>query len=208
MYYNIHLMEKGKKMTDIRSDKVILVDCDGVLLDWKYGFYKWMTDHGYKVVEENQYEVAKTFGIPKPLSEKLVQNFNESAAIGFLPALRDAVKYVKKLNEEGGYVFHCITSLSTDPYAGKLRLKNLEKLFGKNVFEELICLECGADKDEALIPYKDSGCFWVEDKPANAITGNEMGLNSILIQHDHNKDFQHENIQKVANWKEICEMIL
>jgi len=201
-------MEKGNKMTDIRSDKVILVDCDGVLLDWKYGFYKWMLDHGYKIVEQNRYEVSETFGIPKEKGKELVQNFNESAAIGYLPALRDAVKYVKKINEEGGYVFHCITSLSTDPYAGKLRKKNLEKLFGKNVFEKLVCLECGADKDDALLPYKDSGCIWVEDKPENAMVGDTLGLKSVLIRHDFNKDFVHNNIEKVSSWKEIYDMVL
>jgi len=195
-------------MTDIRSDKVILVDCDGVLLDWKYGFYKWMLDHGYKIVEQNRYEVSETFGIPKEKGKELVQNFNESAAIGYLPALRDAVKYVKKINEEGGYVFHCITSLSTDPYAGKLRKKNLEKLFGKNVFEKLVCLECGADKDDALLPYKDSGCIWVEDKPENAMVGDTLGLKSVLIRHDFNKDFVHNNIEKVSSWKEIYDMVL
>lgn len=202
------MMEKGLIMTDIRSDKVILVDCDGVLLDWKYGFYKWMLDHGYKIVEQNRYEVSETFGIPKEKGKELVQNFNESAAIGYLPALRDAVKYVKKINEEGGYVFHCITSLSTDPYAGKLRKKNLEKLFGKNVFEKLVCLECGADKDDALLPYKDSGCIWVEDKPENAIVGDTLGLKSVLIRHDFNKDFVHNNIEKVSSWKEIYDMVL
>lgn len=202
------MMEKGLIMTDIRSDKVILVDCDGVLLDWKYGFYKWMLDHGYKIVEQNRYEVSETFGIPKAKGKELVQNFNESAAIGYLPALRDAVKYVKKINEEGGYVFHCITSLSTDPYAGKLRKKNLEKLFGKNVFEKLVCLECGADKDDALLPYKDSGCIWVEDKPENAMVGDTLGLKSVLIRHDFNKDFVHNNIEKVSSWKEIYDMVL
>jgi len=201
-------MEKGNKMTDIRSDKVILVDCDGVLLDWKYGFYKWMFDHGYKIVQENRYEVSETFGIPKEKGKELVLNFNESAAIGYLPALRDAVKYVKKINEEGGYVFHCITSLSTDPYAGKLRKKNLEKLFGKNVFEKIVCLECGADKDDALLPYKDSGCIWVEDKPENAKVGDALGLKSVLIEHDFNKDFTHNNIEKVSSWKEISDMVL
>lgn len=190
------------------SDKVILVDCDGVLLDWKYGFYKWMTERGYTIVEQNQYEVHKTFGIPPKEAKELVQHFNESAAIGFLPALRDAIKYVKRLHEEGGYVFHCITSLSTDEYAGRLRTKNLESLFGKNIFEKIVCLECGADKDEALIPYKDSDCFWVEDKPTNAVVGHEMGLRSILIEHDFNRDFKSDDVQKVANWKEIYEMVL
>jgi hypothetical protein len=61
-------------------------------------------------------------------SKRLVKQFNESAAIGFLPPLRDAMFYVKRLNEEHGYRFHCITSLSTDHNALKLREMNLRKL--------------------------------------------------------------------------------
>ncbi len=192
---------------DHRADKLILVDCDGVLLDWKYAFYKYMNENGYTVIEESQYDIAKTFGIEKEQARILVRQFNESARIGFLPGLRDAIKYVKKLHSEG-YVFHCITSLSTDYYAGKLREQNLERLFGKDVFERVVCLDCGADKDDGLLPYKDSGCIWVEDKPENAECGLNMGLRSILIEHDFNKDYENNNLVKVKNWKEIYESIV
>ena len=33
------------------KEKVILVDCDGVLFDWEYAFDQWMKKHGYKVIE-------------------------------------------------------------------------------------------------------------------------------------------------------------
>lgn len=192
---------------DHRSEKLILVDCDGVLLDWKYAFYKYMNENGYTVIEEGVYDVAQTFGVTNEDSKRLVRQFNESARIGFLPGLRDAIKYVKKLHSEG-YVFHCITSLSTDYYAGKLREQNLERLFGKDVFERVVCLDCGADKDDGLLPYKESGCIWVEDKPSNAELGLELGLRSILIEHDFNKDYENNNLVIVKNWKEIYESIV
>lgn len=192
------------------SDKLILVDCDGVLLDWQYGFFRWMRDHGYNPVNHTEYDIAKIFEIPKPEAKGLVRHFNESAAIGWLPQFRDAVKYVRRLHEDHGFVFHCITSLSTNIYAGKLRKKNLEALFGKTAFEKIECLECGADKDEALEPYRDTGCVWVEDKPENAITGANMGLNSVLIAHDHNADFVDgtRGVSVVSNWREIYDSLV
>jgi len=192
------------------SEKLILTDCDGVLLDWKYGFFRWMKEKGYSPVEKAEYDIGKTFGIEKDLAKNLVRNFNESAAIGYLPQFRDAIKYVRKLHEEKGFIFHCITSLSLDEYAGRLRQKNLEAIFGKTVFEKIECLDCGADKDEALMPYKDSGCMWVEDKLENAIAGINAGLQSILITHDHNESFDNEKngIIRVKNWKEIYEMVV
>jgi len=192
------------------NDKVILTDADGVLLNWEYAFCCWMEQHGYTQIKNGnrEYDIAKRFSITKEHGKQLVKVFNESAAIGFLPALRDAMYYVKRLHEEHGYVFHCITSLSTDPNAGKLRQMNLEKLFGKTAFEQVICLDTGADKDEILSMYQDSSLYWVEDKIENAICGKKFGLRSILIEHGFNmKDEIPEGIQKVVNWKEIYKIV-
>jgi hypothetical protein len=194
----------------MKNNKVILTDADGVLLNWEYAFCCWMEQHGYTQIENGnwEYDIAKRFSITKDQATQLVKVFNESAAIGFLPALRDAMYYVKRLHEEHGYVFHCITSLSTDPNAGKLRQMNLEKLFGKTAFEQVICLDTGADKDEILAMYQNSNLYWVEDKIENAICGKKFGLRSILIEHGFNMNEEiPEGIQKVVNWKEIYEII-
>jgi hypothetical protein len=99
--------------------------------------------------------------------------------------------------------------LSLDPSAYKLRKMNLEKLFGKTAFEDLLCLDTGADKDEALDPYSDTGLFWIEDKMENAIAGLNVGLRPILIEHGYNMhDSVPVGMKKCLNWKEIYEHIL
>ena len=192
----------------IMKNNVILTDCDGVLVDWLYAFDMWMGRKGFKKIHEEVYDLHECYGIEKNECKKLVQFFNESAAVADMPPLRDAIKYVKKLHEEKGYVFHCITSLSLDPHDAKLREKNIRALFGETAFEKIICLDTGADKDEALMPYLDSGCLWVEDKPENAVVGAKMGLTALLIEHDHNVDFVADDVIKVKNWKEIYEMVV
>lgn len=193
------------------KEKVILVDCDGVLLDWEYAFEQWMIRHGYKVEANGHYKMGPKFGINGSEANKLIRMFNESATIRKLPPLRDAIKYVKKLHEEHGYVFHAITSLSDDEYAQHLRTKNLRELFGNTVFEKYIYLDTGADKDEVLEKYKGTGCYWVEDKPENAVVGSKVGLKSLLMAHTHNIDFDlmsESGIIRVQNWKEIYQMII
>ena len=193
-----------------KDEKLILVDCDGVLVDWLHSFSMWMEEHGYKELSTPNecYDIHTTYGITKEKARELVKYFNESATMCCLPPLRDSVKYVKKIHEELGYVFHCITSLSLDRHAGQLRKLNLDNLFGKTVFDKLVCLDTGADKDDELLPYKDSGCMWVEDKPENALVGLEMGLDSYLINHHHNADFHNDDVTKVDNWKEIYELLV
>ena len=192
-------------------NKIILTDCDGVLLNWEYAFCTWMEQHGYEQVTNGNhyYDIGERFGITKEEAKAKVKIFNESAAIGFLPALRDAMYYVKRLHEEHGYEFHCITSLSLDPSAYKLRKMNLEKLFGPTAFTRLVCLDTGADKHEALDEYADTDYYWIEDKIENAFLGLQYGLRSILIEHGFN---MNESIPvgmtKCLNWKEIYEHII
>lgn len=191
------------------KDKIILVDCDGVILNWEYAFAIWMEQHGHTKQPGSEfiYDIGDRYGITKDQGRKLIKLFNESAAIGFLPPLRDAMYYVKRLHEEHGYRFHCITSLSTDVNAQRLREMNLSKLFGDTVFEQIVCLETGADKDQALEPYRNSNCYWVEDKPENAEVGLALGLRSILMEHGHNMKHTNKQIPVVRNWREIYELI-
>ena len=190
------------------SDKVILVDVDGVLLDWIYAFTQWMERHNYEQMSDtdDEYDISIRYGLDKVDKERVVRMFNESAGIRKLPPLRDAIKYVRKLHEDHGYVFRVISSLSLDTYAGHLRTKNLIEMFGPTVFESYVYLDTGADKDEALEQYRDSGCFWIEDKAENAELGIELGLDSILMGHDFNANYSG-SAKRVTTWKEIYEII-
>ena len=192
------------------QSNLILTDVDGVLLNWEYAFDTWMQTHGHSRVEGGQfkYNIGKRYNISDDQGRQLIKYFNESAAIGFLPPLRDAMHYVKKLHEEHGFIFHAITSMSLDKNAIHLREMNLKKLFGDTVFEKIVCLDTGADKDDALLPYKDSGLVWIEDKIVNCELGTRLGLKSLLMEHGHNMDFEHQEIPRVKNWREVYDIIL
>jgi hypothetical protein len=151
--------------------------------------------------------MSERYNVSKDQIRKLIKVFNESAAIGFLPAMRDAMYYIKRLHEEFGYRFHAITSLSLDPNAQKLREMNIHKLFGPTAFERIVCLDTGADKDEALEEYEGTGCWWIEDKPENAKAGYKAGLKCLLLEHGHNMNYYHPGITIVKNWKEIYHIV-
>ena len=191
------------------KNKVILTDVDGVLFDWQYSFENWMNRHGYEMNldHKDDYLMDKKYGIDKKESKRLIRMFNESAWIRRLPPFRDAIHYVRRLHQEHGYVFHAITSLSNDQYSQHLRTKNLREMFGDTVFEDYVYLDTGADKDEVLEIYKDTDCWWVEDKPQNALVGRDLGLNSILMDHSHNQG-EFSGVTRVRNWKEIYSIII
>ena len=146
--------------------KIIVCDVDGVLLNWEDAFQVWMEHQGFERVKGHQfiYNAAAQFGLSKVEGKKWVRLFNQSAAIGFLPPLRDAQEVLKLLNKNYGYRFVICSSLSKDKNAQELRIRNLEKIFG-DIFDEHVYLDTGEDKDAALykLGKKYRGCLWVED---------------------------------------------
>ena len=190
------------------TEKVIVTDCDGVLLNWEYAFDIWMNEKGHRKKEDSEfmYSIGDRYGITSAQGKGYIKLFNESASIGFLPALRDAVHYVKLLHEKHGYVFDVVTSLSTNEHAVKLREKNLKKVFGKNTFRNIVCLDTGADKyDHLWLNYAGYEHFWLEDKPQNAYHGKLVGMKPILIEHGHNMDNTDFPIAKT--WEDVYNII-
>jgi hypothetical protein len=149
------------------------------------------------------------FEMRQDKTKALIKEFNNSAWMGYLQPLRDARSGVAKL-VEAGYTFYAITSISLDPNTKKLRQRNLDNVFGKDVFTKLVCLDTGADKDDALEEYKDSGLFWIEDKTMNANLGARLGLKSIIITHKHNSNDNEldSSIKRAGKWTEIVDIVV
>tara|TARA_B100001057_G_scaffold424263_1_gene446903 strand:- start:936 stop:1517 length:582 start_codon:yes stop_codon:yes gene_type:complete len=187
------------------DSRKILTDVDGVLLDWEGAFDDWMEKEGYSVNDKGHYKQATRYGIEQELADKLVKTFNECAWIVALRPLRDAVDVVQEMLAEN-YHFECITSLSTDHWAGELRRHNLERHFGRSAMRRIRCIGTGDDKDDILAEYEKS-FWWVEDKPDNALAGLEAGHKCILIDHPYNRWFNHTEVKRAMNWKEVFEII-
>jgi hypothetical protein len=168
-----------------------------------------MDFNGHGFGTRDSYNVHENFGISRHEAKDQVKMFNASAHIGFIPALRDATYWINRIHEELGYRFIAVTSLSEDPYAQKLRTKNLRKLFGK-AFQEFHYLACGADKDEILAELSKAhkGRMWIEDKPANYIAGEKVGFDCYLMEHAHNMEEAHQrSMAVVKNWEEVYHVV-
>jgi FMN phosphatase YigB (HAD superfamily) len=184
------------------KDKIILTDCDGVLLDWEFHFYRWLekTEGLHRLSDD--YNVAKAVGVAQKTGARYVNLFNRSEEMKKLSPLRDAIKYVRKLHEEHGYIFHVITSQTNCKLAQEYRKENLRNVFG-DVFEGFTILNTGQDKDEVLLnDWGGSECWWIEDKAANIKMGNDASLNSILIDHAWNRDCEYD-CYRARSWKDV-----
>lgn len=187
------------------SEKLILTDCDGVLLHWEWSFDRWMSKHGYVKHSEGDYDIHKCYDITSVKANELVKMFNETVFVANLPPYRDAIKYVRKLHEDHGFVFHVVTSIGDEPEIVEGRVKNLHNVFGASPFYRITCLDPTVSKAAVLQQYAGSGCLWIEDHLSNFHLGNDLGLNSILVDQHYNRTFNTDS--RVFSWREIYEEI-
>jgi len=203
----------------ILASRIILTDVDGVLLEWEHHFTKWLQlrsyfdkngnrNYPYKLLDakHDDYDMSKRFGISKETISQEIREFNRSAWMGTQRPMLESQTWVKLLHAEG-WTFVPITSQTSDIPGQALRKKRLGELFGEHVFSNYHILGTGADKDSALANFHDTGLYWVEDKPKNALAGLSYGLKPILIDHPYNRDFNHPDIIRVNNWKQIHEIL-
>lgn len=191
----------------IPYNNVIVTDYDGCAGFWEHGFHMWMISKGYITVRNGFYSIEEKYGVTSEESKYLVESFNESAALRRLPPIKDAIKYIRKLHEEHGYVFHCITAIPNTRDMYDARMENIENLFGKTSFERLTLCDHSANKQALLKEYEGTGCYWIEDLMKNALMGLSVGMRPLLMDHHYNKNDHHPGVLRVHNWKEIYEEI-
>ena len=201
------------------SNRIILTDVDGVLLEWEHHFTKWMAmrsyfdDRGvryypYKQLPDmyDDYEMANRYGVSKDTIRQEIREFNRSAWMGTQRPMLESQTWVKLLAAEG-WTFIPITSQTSDVPAQEMRKKRLGELFGDHIFTNYHILGTGADKDSALSEFHGTGLYWIEDKPKNAVLGLKYGLKPILIDHPYNQNFDHPEVTRVSNWKQIHQIV-
>ena len=191
------------------SNKIILTDVDGVLLDWVSMFTTWMYERGFRVNPDKHhlYTIGDWYGLSDEEIMPIVREFNGSAAIGFFSPLPKAKEYVQIIHHTYGYRFHAITSMGTCKYAKRLREENLKSIFGDEVFTKFIFFDVNHCKKDALKLYAP-GTIWVEDKPENAVVGHQLGLRSVLMNHGHNTGYPiPKEIPRADTWEDIYHII-
>jgi hypothetical protein len=187
------------------ENKLILADCDGVLLHWEWYFDRWMSKHGYTKRTEGAYSTAEAYHIAEERGEQLVRMFNETVYACNLPPLRDAVKYVRKLHEEYGCVLHVISSISGEAEIAEARQRNLYNVFGSSVFYKITCLDPSVSKLVALNEYASSNAIWVEDVVSNYEIGKKLGLHPLLVCQSYNQS--DYSLNRVYNWSHIYSIV-
>lgn len=190
-------------------NRTILLDCDGVLLNWADSFVTWMSGKGYKTYDEHygDYGLHKWFNMSEDEIHKFVAEFNSSSQIGFLPQIMDASEALNILKEDG-YRFKVITSMSDNCYSQQLRTANLINIFGY-IFDEIVYLPLRACKKEELQRQKNMfgphvATIWIDDHIYNAEVGLELGFETIVFGQLHNRKWDGN---RASDWVHALQLI-
>ena len=185
--------------------KKIITDCDGVLLDWAFAFDVWMREQGYFRLPntDHHFSQAKRYGISDAEALGKVHEFNQTGALGYIPAFKDSVEYVTKLASEG-WRFDVVTMIGKDKYAHRLRKINLQHLFG-DVFDDIYCAVdfTKPKKDILQSKYAGTNYIWIEDRIDYAKDGQEVGLKTYLMDWPYNREGWTG--PRVKSWKDIYD---
>ena len=197
------------------SNRIILTDVDGVLLEWENHFTKWMITRGHKLKEDykSEYDMGKRFIFysnvfnEDPNYIKLaIREFNKSAWMATQPPMPESQTWVKLLHAEG-WTFIPISSQTSDIPAQEIRKRRLEELFGEYAFYNFHILETGQEKDDVLAEFHGTNLWWIEDKWTNALAGLKYGLKPLFIDHPYNREYSHPDITRVNNWRDIHKIV-
>ena len=188
-------------------DKILLTDCDGVLLDWETKFRAFVKRLGYQLRDTatNAYSTSEQYGISQAEGSALIAKFNASSDFESLTPFKDSVEYITQLKNENWKIV-VITTAGDHPWTYGLRKSNLDRVFGQDAVDELHILPLHGDKGLKLVDYTDSNLYWIEDKPSNAELGFKYGLRPLLMTNNHNLSYT-DSVIRVNTWNEVYKII-
>lgn len=185
----------------------VLLDCDGVLLDWESGLEHHMRTHhahvwtGYK--NDHVYDLVRRYNMAATQADHIMKDFHTHDAYAHLQPLPGAITAIKHLHKFCDLAV--ITASGTQELTQHMRRDNLNHIFG-SVFDHVHCTDTFDEKRSYLAQYPPG--YWVEDHAGNAIMGAEQGHHAYLIHAAHNQAQQMPGVIRVQNMIEAAELIL
>lgn len=186
----------------------LLLDVDGVLLDWLAGFEQYLLQHAPELHRdfsglEHVENLEQLLGMSKDQMDDWIHQFHHDPAFEYLEPLPGAQAALRTLQPWVRMV--CITASGKSPDSVRMRKANLLRVFG-DVFDQVWCTDGSVEKPKYLHMY-DAG-YWVEDTLNNAIMGVKAGHTSFLMDAIYNTQAHDDQVRRVINMAEVGEIIL
>ena len=168
------------------SIKDVILDVDGVTLDWASGFACFMQDKGFSLstspnVIKDQAMSDLFSDCSNPLS--YIAKYQASDSYLKIKPYFGVKDYLKELKGEANVFF--LSSCITDNETKKMRLAQLEEHF-KGLYKDAFILPLGKSKKEILSKFNNA--VYVDDFPTVALEAKEAGCKTFLQSRSYNRN--------------------
>lgn len=188
------------------SDELILVDIDGVLVDWIAGFdayaRKRLAELGRPYpTEPMTYMVdLRAYLCPDDLDlgQQIIQEFQISDHAAEIPAFADALEYLPKIAEEFDIRYVAVSTAGSHPDIVKQRVALLEHHFGPDLFHCYHLLPPLTNKKTVLARYTPT--IFIDDMAKQVDAARELGHGIFLLDRTNTFPDHH---RRVTSWAEI-----
>jgi uncharacterized HAD superfamily protein len=185
---------------------ILLLDVDGVLLNWIDGFEQFLTKHHPHLQHQQVQEytnLSQKLGVDQATVDQLVEDFHLDDVFENLEPLPGTELSIKVLAKWFDMV--AITACGTDLKIQKARSKNLTQIFG-DVFSDIFCTDTFEGKAEYLKNFEPT--WWIEDHVSNAVLGANYGHKALLIDAFYNQGPLPPGVSRVQNMPHAGMVIL
>lgn len=189
-----------------KQEKILLTDIDETVLQWVDPFFNWVeTELGINHNRDpNVFEFKDALGCEtSDESNAIIRQFNNTYHFGQLDPYPHAKEVIEQLQKEG-WEFIAISTCSYSETTQSLREENIKRVFG-NAFSEIHCIEYDVGKNATLERF--DGTWWVEDNAHWAQSALQYNHKPIIITQPYNATFDHPEIPRVTDWREIYQMV-
>ncbi len=165
----------------------LILDADGVLLDFVTGFDAFMRMRGYRAAiplhTSRDYNLGDLWpDMPWPDRLALMHQFMADDSFAALPHIDGAHEAVRVIRQEHpGIRISAVTAIGSNPAARAARCANLRE-FG---IEDVTFVPMAGSKADVLFRFQP-GALYVDDLPGHVDDGITAGHRSYLFRQPHN----------------------
>jgi len=184
------------------------IDIDDVLAEFARGYLeKYKEKYGKEVKFEDifSFDLWKPLGISKQESIELADSYYDSPEFDNIDLVEGAFEIIKKLNKE-----HKLFFITSRP----LKIKDKTNLFLNKYFSdinfELVFSNdfFGSQRKSKSEICRELGIgLLIEDNKSYSLDCAKKGIKVFLFDKPWNKNFEHENVERVYSWNEILERL-
>ncbi|WNV47465.1 hypothetical protein ENKO_362 [Klebsiella phage fENko-Kae01] len=197
------------------KQKVVVFDCDEILLDHLGGLREYVKDH-FDIVTKTEYPteycLEEWLGLDAVQVQEVIKQFNQTAyEFGLLKPLEGAQSLLCALRHTyPDVVFAVLTKSGTFGHGEVLRHVNIHNVY-PNIFDEIHIVEMYESKRGVLSKLKqqyDVVCL-VDDYIMNIETALALEIPGIMLKRPHNEKYKvRTDFTFVENWAGIIHSVI